>query len=178
MRLSQPHLLMCKCWCFRSTPKLPTITMKIAAVEFWCFNFCLPRSAWCLWGVGSPGTRNNIDPRVSEANLPFIEDDPASVDCDFFSLISQLHKCCSLSNTPVLFCSYWGDSFWLNIKRCTHFTIHLSHVSLVQQIYLAVSPFGSCVHAGTWHSVWLWDAVRWSILNKVPLFDFPFHYFS
>ena len=96
IRLSQLPPLMCKCLWFWSMPKLPTITMKIAAVEFWwlmCFYFRLPRSAKSLWAVTSWERRNNENLCVSEANLGLAEGDAFSSVDSIHSVQSTICRC-------------------------------------------------------------------------------------
>lgn len=102
IRLSRAPPLMCKFWWFSSTPKLPTITMKTAALELWwlmCFYFRLPRSAKTSWAAASLGKRDNMDLCVSVPRLKMIQ----------FSSVCSMHSvrctiCVAVSTTPCLLC--------------------------------------------------------------------------
>lgn len=73
--------------------------MKIAVFEFRGADVFLFLPPMQQVFMSSWETRNNVDLRVSEANLPFVEDGPANVACGFLSVLVIQYSTVHFSKT-------------------------------------------------------------------------------
>lgn len=150
--LSQRPLFMCKCWCLWSTPKLPTITMKISwnlMANVFLFPPPTPHSLYELSPLGS-WSQGLISPRLNviQSMLPV-----HWVRCTICRYVAQRHRCV---NSPVFTVSTEAINLgWI-----------LREASICADecfLFLHSLRFNFCLalHAGTsWHTVLLCGTIR------------------